>query len=240
MKIRVVLADDHPALLAGVQHELDKVPSIEIVGTATESGELGSLLCQPVDVLVMDYAMPGGSLGDGIGLVAYLRRTYPGLKIIVFTMLDNQAIFQELEKLGVSSVLSKTHATTYLISAIHAVFAGTTYFRPALSSHRCAEPAPHPPRTKALSKRELEVIRLYASGMSVNEIGQQLHRTKQTISTQKTSAMRKLGLTRDADLFRYVFEIGMVSPSETSAASDGATVTDHSPSGTVDPPPDHR
>jgi two-component system capsular synthesis response regulator RcsB len=61
----------------------------------------------------------------------------------------------------------------------------------------------------------LEVVRLYVSGASINEIAEQLNRSKQTISTQKTSAMRKLGIERDADLFRFAYETGI------AAASDG-------------------
>ncbi|VTR32784.1 Capsular synthesis regulator component B [Serratia fonticola] len=62
-----------------------------------------------------------------------------------------------------------------------------------------------------LTRREAEVIRLYVSGMSVNDIASQLKRTKQTISSQKTSAMRKLQISRDADLFRFAFETGLTS-----------------------------
>jgi two-component system capsular synthesis response regulator RcsB len=70
----------------------------------------------------------------------------------------------------------------------------------------------NPGANLSLTKREFEVVRLFASGLSINEIASQLHRTKQTISSQKASAMRKLGITRDADLFRYAFESGLAVP----------------------------
>jgi len=213
MKIRLALADDHPALLSGIKHDLAGVPTLDIVGEAADSGELVKILqSHPCDVLITDYAMPGGEYGDGLTLLSYLRRTWPALKIVVFTMIENPAITREIAKLGVQSVLSKAHDTSHLISAVHAVYAGATYFR--ASPRETEDTAPdlalaRNPRALALSTRETEVIRLFVSGMSVNEIADQLHRTKQTISAQKTRAMRKLGIERDADLFRFAFEAGL-------------------------------
>jgi two-component system capsular synthesis response regulator RcsB len=222
MKIHVLLADDHPALLAGIKHELESVPSIAIEGVARDSGQLVQLLTRaPCDVLVTDYAMPGGAHGDGITFISYLRRHYPDLKIVVFTTLDNPAIMQELSRLGVHSVLSKAQETNQLVSAIHAVYAGARYYPSELrggassGGPRTAAPRSGPD----LTKRELEVVRLYVSGMSVNEIAAQLSRSKQTISSQKASAMRKLGIEREADLFRFAFETGITV---TSDAGDGA------------------
>lgn len=213
LKIRLVLADDHPALISGIKHDLSIVPTLEVMGTAGDSGELVNLLRSvPCDVLITDYAMPGGEFGDGLTLLSYLRRTYPALKIVVFTTIENPAIAREMSKLGVHSVLSKAHDTSHLISAIHAVYAGATYFRPAsrgLEDAVPAAPLSGNVRVQTLSTRESEVIRLFVSGLSINEIAERLHRTKQTISAQKTRAMRKLGIDRDADLFRFAFEAGL-------------------------------
>lgn len=213
LKIRLVLADDHPALLSGIKHDLSVVPTLEVIGTATDSGELVKLLNKNAcDVLITDYAMPGGEFGDGMTLLAYLQRTYPELKIVVFTTIENPALAQEIAKLGVQAVLSKSHDTGHLISAVHAVYAGATYFR---STSRAREGAlaesalGADARTRTLSTREMEVVRLFVSGMSINEIAERLHRTKQTISAQKTRAMRKLGIDRDADLFRFAYETGI-------------------------------
>ena len=145
-------------------------------------------------------------------LLAYLRRTYPELKIIVFTTIENPALAQEIAKLGVHAVLGKSHDTSHLISAVHAVYAGATYFRSASRAPEGALPntSVNPGiQARNLSPREMEVVRLYVSGMSINEIAERLHRTEQTISSQKTRAMRKLGIDRDADLFRFAYETGI-------------------------------
>lgn len=219
MKIRLLLADDHPALLSGIKHDLAQIPTLEVVGEASDSGELVSLLhTTPCDVLVTDYAMPGGSYGDGMNFMSYLRRNFPDLKIVVFTMLDSPALVHGLARLGVHSVLGKVFETSHLISAIHAVYAGARYFP---SEYDVSLPRRGNTDTKSaprLTQRELEVVRLYVSGLSVNEIASRLNRSKQTISTQKSSAMRKLSIDRDADLFRYAYENGIAVASDVTSA----------------------
>jgi two-component system, NarL family, captular synthesis response regulator RcsB len=212
MQINVVLADDHPALVAGVKYALDSAKTIKVTGTAQNSSEIVELLeTVPCDVLVADYAMPNGAYGDGITLLSYLRRRYPELKIVVFTMVDNPAIVREVARLGVHSYINKTDDLDRLISAIHAVYAHAVYYpsdstrqNPALRNVQG-----NPSERGDLSKREVEVIRLYVSGMSIGEIAKKLNRSKQTISSQKVTAMKKLGIVRDAELFRYAWETGL-------------------------------
>lgn len=213
-KIRLVLADDHPALLAGILHELKPLQSLEIIGTASNSTEIVEILARAsCDVLITDYAMPGGQFGDGISFLSFLRRRFPDVNVIVFTMLDNPAITNEMSSLGIKAVLSKSDDVSHLISAIHAVKGGAAYFSPTALSQ--AGPA-RTEGAQALSMREAEVVRLYIAGRSVKEIAEQLHRSKQTVSAQKMSAMRKLGIERDADLFRFAYETGLVSKQEES------------------------
>ncbi|KLG11722.1 LuxR family transcriptional regulator [Enterobacter cloacae subsp. cloacae] len=214
MKINIAIADDHPAILSGIAYELSTIRTLNIVGKAKNSTEIIDILNDNTcDVLISDYVMPGGSAGDGIAMFSFLRRHYPGLRIIVFTIIDNPAIVAELLKLGIGSVLNKGEDIGHLISAIHAVYAGATYISPHFNSVTNvlggAETA-RPSHSK-LTRREAEVIRLYVSGLSVNDIASQLKRTKQTVSSQKSSAMKKLQITRDADLFRFAFETGMTS-----------------------------
>ncbi|KAG8150856.1 response regulator transcription factor [Burkholderia catarinensis] len=216
-QIRVVLADDHPALLVGVEHGLSSVPTIQLVGTAGNSTDLVALLDrEPCQVLVSDYAMPGAH-GDGIALFSYLQRNYPDVKLVVLTMLDNAAVVGALVRLGIACIVSKSDTIDHLIPAIHAAATGGTYYSPSVdkivrtlsahSSTRIVDQAP------SLSSREIEVVRLYASGMTVNEIAEKLSRSKKTISTQKARAMQKLGLEKDIDLLRYAIEQGIVAAS---------------------------
>ncbi|MET3633179.1 response regulator transcription factor [Burkholderia sp. 572] len=218
MKIRVILADDHPTLITGIQYVLDGASTIDVVGTASDSTEVVALLSStPCDILVTDYAMPGGEYGDGIAFLSFVRRWFPDLKIIVFTSVDNATIVTEISRLGIQSALSKVDDTVHLVSAIHTVHAGATYFSPWMQQARNAfERARAESKAKQLTKREAEVIRLYLSGLTINDISAQLRRTKQTVSSQKKNAMRKLGIERDIDLFRSASEAGLIVGADAS------------------------
>lgn len=211
MKINLILADDHPVLIAGVKHELSRIHTLNVVGTARDSTEIIKLLSRvSCDILITDYAMPGGEYGDGMAMLSLLRRRYPDIKIIVFATIDNMAITAAMRRIGIDSVLNKAKDIGHLITAIHAVHAGATYFSPGLSAHvEAGKPTQLMSKCLTdLSSREAEVVRLYVSGTTINEIAAQLNRTKQTVSAQKRAAMRKLGIERDADLFRFAFESG--------------------------------
>ncbi|EFF74316.1 response regulator transcription factor [Achromobacter piechaudii] len=225
MKISLIIADDHPALITGVKHELVEFHTISIVGTASNSTEIFELLAKsPCDVLVTDYVMPGGEFGDGLTMLSFLRRRYPDLKIIVFTTIDNRAMVAEMVKVGAHAVLSKVDVIGHLISAIHAVYAGATYFSPKFRSASAVGQLAQISPAQKLTRRETEVVRLYVSGVSINEIASQFNRSKQTISSQKTSAMRKLGIERDVELFRCAYEIGLLT--EGSAQHENYAVGD--------------
>ncbi|RDS78875.1 DNA-binding response regulator [Dyella monticola] len=220
--LRVVLADDHPAMIAGIHHGLSSVGTFQLTGTAANSTELFGLLdTDCCDVLVSDYSMPGNEHGDGIALFSLIRRRYPAVKLVVFTMLDNPAVLGALQNLGISCVVSKADAVSYLIPAIHAAATGGTYYSPTVQKTVRMRDlngrngnAPQP-----LSKRELEVLRLYAGGLTINEIAERLNRSKKTISTQKVRAMQKLGIERDVDLLRYAMEHGIVAASSQQGAA---------------------
>lgn len=221
MQISLILADDHPALITGVKYELADFHTISIVGTARNSTEIFDLLNQShCDILVTDYVMPGGNFGDGMTMLSFLRRRYPELKIIVFTTIENRAIVAEMVKVGVRAVLSKVDVIGHLISAIHAVYAGATYFSPRFRPISAMDHVTQIEPFKRLTRRETEVVRLYVSGVSINEIAEQFKRSKQTISSQKASAMRKLGIDRDVELFRFAYETGLLA--EGGGADDAA------------------
>ncbi|WP_052321604.1 response regulator transcription factor [Ralstonia sp. A12] len=210
--IRVAVADDHPAILFGVKHEFATSPSILIGGVARDSTDLIDLLDRtPIDVLVCDYAMPSGRYGDGMALLSLIRQRYPHVRIAVMTMIENPALLQALW-VEVGCIVSKSDLMHHLSLAVRAAFADRRYASPNIEKIlRTIEPpqrgASSPP---PLTPRELEVVRLFVSGMTVNEIAAQLHRSKKTISTQKNAAMRKLNIVRDVDLVRYGIETGIL------------------------------
>lgn len=217
MKIDLLVADDHPTVIVGMLHELACVPSFHVIGTANNSTEIVERLrASHCDILVTDYAMPGGEFGDGLMLLTFLARRFPDVKIVAFTMMDNVAMVHEMRKAGIRGIVSKRDEARHLTTAISEVYAGAEYFSPSVSNVLSAlgtrqnTVADVGSVTDRLSSKELEFLRLFASGFSVGQIAENLHRSKQTISGQKVNVKRKLGITRDADLFRYAFDSGLV------------------------------
>lgn len=219
MTIRVAVADDHPTLLAGMEHLLTGLSGVSLIGAVTSSTDLVALLTESAcDVVVTDFSMPGGRYGDGLSLLRFLKRRFPATRLIVLTGIENDAVMQGIRDLGAVGVVSKSDDLQHLESAIGMAFAGDSYVSPrvaqileqAASDADTANPLPQ------LSKRETEVLRLYAEGLSVSEIGARAGRSSKTISAQKMAAMKKLGLQRDADVFKYAVAHGLVSASQTS------------------------
>ncbi|KVF60561.1 LuxR family transcriptional regulator [Burkholderia cepacia] len=219
--VRVMVADDHPASALGMSQAMQGNSTIKLVGAVSNSTDLVTALdAQPSDVLVLDYVMPGGKYGDGLVLLSFLQRRYPALRIVTITMIDNPSVLRAIQKQGVHCILSKSDALSHLIGAVHAAYVGANYMSPFVK--QLLQDGDAMPVARALTTREIEVVRLFGAGYTVGEIATQLHRSKQTISSQKSSAMKKLGIVRDADLIRYADEGDVQDPS----APDAPTARD--------------
>ncbi|MDV3514078.1 response regulator [Stenotrophomonas sp. C1657] len=206
--IRVAVADDHPVIRMGIEAAIDEIPTLSCIGAVGDSSALIALLEHTAcDVVVTDYAMPGGAYGDGLQLLSHLRTHFPDLRLIVMTGLDQPAMIQSLHASGINHILSKADDTSHVPAAIAAAWANRRYLSPSIAQLFAAR---GPARAvAALSPREHEVLVLFVSGLSINEIATRLDRRKQTISTQKTTGMAKLGIERDADLFKFASELGL-------------------------------
>lgn len=216
MSIRTVIADDHPVILAGVREALGSVPDINVVAAVGDSTALVDALGRlPVDVAVTDYSMPGGNYGDGVALIGFLRRRFAAVPLVVLTGVGGNQVLRSIRKAGVSCIVAKADPIAELMVAIRAAANGEGYLSTDIARQLGgAEEA-------VLTRREAEVIRLIAEGKSQTEIAAQLQRSRQTISTQKHSAMRKLGLERTAEIFEYALNEGMVSSSQVSRVPRG-------------------
>ncbi|MEN3029506.1 response regulator transcription factor [Chromobacterium amazonense] len=200
-KIRVLLADDHPSVLGGLEYALQAQRSIQVVARAGSATDLWECLAdQPCDVIVSDYSMPSCESGDGMAMFERLRRLYPELGIVVLTMMDNALVVRSLLNLGIHCILSKSDALDHLLPAVHGALAHMPYYSPAVARLLGPDGAAQQAAGRDLTAREAEVVRLFVAGLTVNDIAAKLKRSKQTISSQKASAMRKLGAERDADL----------------------------------------
>ncbi|WNH54216.1 response regulator transcription factor [Stenotrophomonas oahuensis] len=208
MKTPIVIADDHPIVLAGIRDVIDRDPGLTVVGQAQNPASLVVLArtLSPA-IIITDYNMPGDeSLGDGIKLISYLRRHFPDTQVLVLTMLSNPSIIVEMYRAGAAGVVRKSGDLKELIVAVQAVQAKRVYRSPELPVEQPLPDVGEAPSASALSPREFEVIRLFAQGLTVNDIAKQLSRSSKTVSTQKINAMRKLGTKSDQDLISYCLE----------------------------------
>ncbi len=211
-RARVVVADDHPAILLGVRHALDAFEDLLLVGQASEStGLVETLQRVPVDVVVTDLSMPGGRYGDGLALIGYLRRHFPTLRIVVLTMLGNGALLRRLFEAGTAGVVGKCDELAHIGLAVRHAMQGGRYVSPSLDAalERSGARNGRPTRRLSLSPREIEVVRLFAAGLSLSEIAARHHRSIKTVSSHKISALRKLGLACDAELIEYARANGL-------------------------------
>lgn len=218
MTIRVAVADDHPAMLAGMEQLLAGFAGIDVMGLVTDSTQLVDLLAShPCDVVVTDFSMPAGGHGDGITLLGLLRRRFPATGVVVLTGVDSEAALRSMLEIGARAVVSKSDDYACLEMAIHMAYEGRDFISPQvrriIDAPTGKVDAPVETGGK-LSKRETEVLRLFAEGLSVLEIAGRVGRSRKTISAQKVAAMKKLGLERDADIFRYAMSHGLVQSSQ--------------------------
>jgi two-component system capsular synthesis response regulator RcsB len=211
--VKVIVADDHPVTGHGIADALGGASTIEVVAIAADTSTLIEKLdTLPCDVLVLDYVMPAGQYGDGLTLLAFLRRRYPQLRYVTVTMLNSPTVFRALRKIGAQCICSKSDALSHLVGAVHAAYSNGQYLSPSVASILEKTDG----GDAALSQRESEIVRLFREGYKVSEIAEKLHRSKKTISAQKLSAMRKLGITRDADLIRDDAVLGVPGPDDAS------------------------
>lgn len=191
----------------GIRKVLEVETSIDLIATVGSLAELHAVLdVHACDVLVCDYAFDDDVAHDGMRLIARLKRTYPGVRIMMLTVHDDPTLVRRLLAAGVSGFISKaSSALTSLVLAIRAVHQDDLYIDPKVAhtlmseyiksiSNRSA------PRTTTLSNREYEAVRLISLGMTITEIARQTCRSVKTVSTQKASAMKKLGVHNDIEL----------------------------------------
>lgn len=216
---QIAVLDDHPLIGKAMQYRLAQEPQFDLAGAFAQRQQLMAFLQrQPIDILVLDYMLGEDQL-DGLQMVKQLRLHYPQLKILVSSAVEKPAIVQLLLKAGVQGFVGKSHDQEVLIDAIHQICRGKRFLTPdimlELDKFQESDREMHDyltPRQagdditlllRELSPREIEVIRCYLDGLSITQIAGKYARSRKTISGQKQTALRKLGLRSDLELFKY-------------------------------------
>lgn len=204
--IRVLLADDHAVVRAGLREILAEFGDIEVAGEAANGHEVLELVrTREFDLAVLDMSMPGRS---GIELIKLVKAERPKLRVLVLSMHGEQQYAVRAVKAGASGYLTKESAPDQLVAAIRRIAAGGAYVSPETAERLVLDAAPRAggaPHAR-LSDREFQVFQMIAAGRSVTEIARELSLSVKTVSTHKTHVMEKMGLANQAELIRYAIE----------------------------------
>ncbi|MDA6077232.1 response regulator transcription factor RcsB [Edwardsiella anguillarum] len=207
--LNVIIADDHPIVLFGIRKSLEQIEWVNVVGEFEDSTALiNSLPKLDVNVLITDLSMPGDKYGDGITLIKYIKRHFPELSIIVLTMNNNPAILSAVLDLDIEGIVLKQG-------------------RPPTCPRRwppCRKAKVHTgKRLQAAGENQCQRLRRQAPlaerergftpvrrGLPGHRDRQKLNRSIKTISSQKKSAMLKLGVDNDIALLNYLSSVNIM------------------------------
>ncbi|MGX5029138.1 response regulator transcription factor [Enterobacter asburiae] len=216
-KIYIALLDDHPIVRKGLEIIFSQEPDFELKGSFANRIDLINFLrTNRIDVLILDYLLGDEDI-DGLPMIKQLMSNFPWLKILISSTLENTAIVRMALKAGVRGHIGKSRDASEVVDAVRRVAAGHICLSESMEKefYLISEPATSGDaedekqvidgigRLDQLSARELEVLRLFLSGMSVLQISEKFSRSRKTVSGQKKSAMKKLGVKTDPELFLW-------------------------------------
>lgn len=218
--VRVILADDHSLVRAGIKSLIQNFSMIEVIGEAENGREAIKLIEEMVpDLVLLDIAMPEL---NGLEVVSRIAKELPEVKIIILSMHANEEYVVQALRAGANGYLLKDSAPTELEFAINAVIRGESYLSPAISKHvvdtylrritdQPKESEGEPDIFKQLTSRQREILQLIAEGNSTKDIANKLNVSIKTVETHRMQLMDRLGIHDIAGLVRYAIRMGIIS-----------------------------
>lgn len=209
--IKVMIADDHPVVRRGLRQILAETPDLLVGAEAGSPSEIMERVhAERWDVIVLDISLQGGS---GLELIGDIRRVRSDARVLVLTVHPEEQYALRAIRAGAAGFMNKECAPEQLIGAIRKLASGGRYVSAALAETLASavagegEGEPH----ERLSDRELEVLKLLASGKTVTEAAELLSLSVKTVSTHRTRILRKMSMTTTAQLTHYAVRSGLVS-----------------------------
>jgi DNA-binding NarL/FixJ family response regulator len=223
-RIRVLIADDHAVLRAGLRMLIEAQGDMEVVGEAADGPEVVSRARDIAsDVVLLDLSMPGA---PGTTTIERLVRLNQSPRVLVLTMHDDPAYLGPALQAGAAGYIVKKAADVELLTAIRTVHHGGTFVNltrpgeaePGQELHRAVRVTPPDGNTRPLSPREAEVLRLLVQGHTNLEAATRLSVSVKTIETHRQRLKNKLGLKSRAELFRFAVDCGLLESDGTPPA----------------------
>jgi DNA-binding NarL/FixJ family response regulator len=205
-EIKILLADDHPLIIAGIRRTLDHLDDMDVVGEARSGDDLLQLVeRRRPDIILMDFKMPGL---HGVEMIERIRANWPEIKIVVLSACDDRPIIDAALLAGASAYVLKSAHTVDIASVLRQASSGAVFHAPAAAAVRTG--GAQAAATPTLTDRERSILSAVASGMTTSAISRDLWISEHTIKFHLTNIYRKLGVVNRAGAVRYALENGIV------------------------------
>jgi NarL family two-component system response regulator LiaR len=215
-KIRILIADDHAVVRQGLRALFRSAPDFFVVGEASNGEGISRLVEElKADVVLIDISMPRVS---GIEATHLIKERNPATRVLILTMYDNEEYLHQMVRAGANGYVLKNADKKELFAAVRAVAAGKRFFSPGVSDLMIDEFVKHSkestgsPEAKVvpLTKREIEILRYIAQGLTNKRIAEKIYLSVRTVNTHRNNLMQKLGIHETAGLVRYAIQSGVI------------------------------
>jgi DNA-binding NarL/FixJ family response regulator len=203
--MRVLIADDHPLILAGIKHALEEAEGFEVVAEANNGAQVLPLVSQTQpDLCLLDMRMPEM---DGLTCLDRIRKRHPDVKVVILSVSTDPKIIQDVLNRGASAYIVKSVNPVDIPSALRQALEGSVFNAIGLPEQRVSENAA---KAAGLTERETSILQALARGLSNDAIGKELWVAEQTVKFHLTNIYRKLEVSNRTEATRYAYEHGLV------------------------------
>ncbi len=209
--IRIIIADDHPILRAGLKTLLSEHADMEVLGEAGSGEEtIRMIQAADCDVVLLDITMPDM---NGVDTLNKIKRHRPQVAVLILSMHPEEQYAVNLLRAGASGYVPKESAPEQLVTAIRTAVEGRRYVSPRLAELLAGDlgnDSPQKPPHADLSKREFQIFCKLAAGLAVSQIGTDLNLSVKTVSTYRSRVLEKMNMKTNADLTYYAIKNGLI------------------------------